>query len=116
MTEVLLCVFSFISCACFRGKVIRGVCVKQWKKREGRGIFFAKSILPKKKTMPPPPPTTTLALRGAALDLAGPFAPPPRALTATTLTYADGAVYEVSARERKKTRAQKKREGESAHV
>ena len=50
--------------------------------------------------MPPPPPTTTLALRGAALDLAGPFAPPPRALTATTLTYADGAVYEVSARER----------------
>ena len=100
MTEVLLCVFSFISCACFRGKVIRGVCVKQWKKKGRERIFFCQThSAKKKKTMPPPPPTTTLALRGAALDLAGPFAPPPRALTATTLTYADGAVYEVSARE-----------------
>jgi hypothetical protein len=46
--------------------------------------------------MPPPHnTTTTLALRSSsALDLAGPFIPPPPIL-ATKLTYADGSVYEV---------------------
>jgi len=62
--------------------------VNESKKREG--IPF-----PLFHRMPPPPTTLALAPYGRALDLAGPFAPPPRITTATKLTYADGAVYEV---------------------